>query len=310
MTPRNGTGAQPGSTLRQAIESGQFAITAEIVPPASADPEQLLARARPLKGLVSAVNVTDAAGARAAMGALPAAVILHNDGIDPILQMTCRDRNRIAIQGDLIGAAALGIRNILALAGDDPKTGDQPDAKPVGDLNSTALIATAAALRDKGELPSARKVEGDMSFYLGAADAPIDPPADWEPKGLRAKIEAGAQFAQTQFCMDIGVVRRYAARLAQEGITDKLKFLIGVTPFASAKSAIWMKEKLFGTIIPDAFIKRMESAADPKAEGQAICTEFLLELAEVKGIAGAHIMAPLNSSSIPAVIEAFRKGRG
>jgi len=301
--------AEIKSGLREKLAAGRFAITAEVAPPASTDPEMLLSRVRPLKGLVDAVNVTDAASARAAMGALAGAAILVREGVEPILQITCRDRNRIAIQGDLLGAAALGIRNILALAGDDPKAGDQPDAKPVFDLNSTGLLTTAAVMRDKGELPSGRAIEGKADFYLGAADAPIDPQPGWEPKGLKAKMDAGAEFAQTQFCMDIGVVRRYAARLTEAGILPKLKMLIGVTPFASAKSAIWMREKLFGTIIPESMVKRMEQAADPKAEGKAICTEFLLELAEVPNIAGAHIMAPLNVSAIPDVIAAFRTGR-
>jgi methylenetetrahydrofolate reductase (NADPH) len=300
--------AEIKSGLREKLAAGRFAITAEVAPPASADPEMLLSRVRPLKGLVDAVNVTDAASAKAAMGALAGSALLVREGIEPILQITCRDRNRIAIQGDLLGAAALGIRNVLALAGDDPKAGDQPDAKPVFDLNTTALIATATAMRDKGELPSGRAIEGKADFYLGAADAPVDPQPGWEPKGLKAKMDAGAEFAQTQFCMDIGVVRRYAERLTEAGIFPKLKMLIGVTPFSSAKSAIWMREKLFGTIIPEAMITRMERAADPKAEGKAICTEFLLELAEVPGISGAHIMAPLNVSAIPDVIAAFKKG--
>jgi len=261
-------------------------------------------------GLVDAVNVTDAASARAAMGALPAAAIIVRAGVEPILQMTCRDRNRIALQGDLLGAAALGIRNILVLRGDDPKAGDQPEAKPVFDLDSVTLISTAAAIRDRGELPSGRRVEGRAEFFLGAADTPVDPPPDWSPKGLIAKAAAGAEFAQTQFCMDIGVVRRYAARLVAEGITERVKILIGVAPLASARSATWMRTNLFGTIIPDAIVARMEGAADPKAEGRAICVELLHELSAVPGIAGAHIMAPLNDAAIPLVAEAFRKGRG
>ena len=298
------------SRFRQTLAAGRFAITAEVAPPASSDPEQLLAKVRPLKGLVDAVNVTDAASARVAMGALAAAAIIAREGVEPILQMTCRDRNRIALQGDLLGAAALGIRNILVLRGDDPKAGDQPEAKPVFDLDSTALLSTAAGIRDRGELPSGRKVEGRADFFLGAADMPVDPPPDWSPKGLLAKAAAGAEFAQTQFCMDIGVVRRYAARLAEQGITERVKILIGVAPIASARSAAWMRENLFGTIIPDAIVARMEGAADPKAEGRAICLELLQELSAVPGIAGAHIMAPLNDAAIPLVAEAFRKGRG
>jgi methylenetetrahydrofolate reductase (NADPH) len=237
-----------------------------------------------------------------------AATILLNNGIEPILQLTCRDRNRIALQSELVGAAAMGITNILVLTGDDPKKGDQPDAKPVFDLDSSALMALAAHIRDKGELPHGRKVGGSPDYFIGAADAPVDPAPDWTPKSLLKKIESGAQFAQTQFCMDTGVVRRYMARLAEHGLGGKLYFLIGVAPLASAKSARWMKEKLFGVIIPDWIVDRMDKASDPKAEGQAIAVEILRELAEIPGVSGAHIMAPLNEGAIPGVIEAVRTG--
>src|SRR6185503_4544782 len=161
-----------------------------------------------------AVNITDGAGARPHLGAVTAAAMLVEAGIEPILQFTCRDRNRIAIQGDLLAAAACGVRNILALRGDDPSAGDQPDAVPVFDLDPRQLLETARLLRDKGELPSGRKVAGRADFFIGAADNPVDPAPGWQPKGLAAKVAAGAQFSQTQFCMDAQVVRRYMARLA------------------------------------------------------------------------------------------------
>src|SRR5215218_2301421 len=202
--------------LEQAIASGRFVITAEVTPPVSSNRNDLLAKALPLKDLADAVNVTDGAGARAHLGALAAATILARNEIEPVLQLTCRDRNRLALQSDLLGAAALGLRNLLVLRGDDPSAGDQPDAKPVFDLDSGALIATAVGIRDRGELPSGRKVTGKANFFVGAADMPIDPPKDWQPKSLKGKITAGAQFAQTQFCMDIEVVKRYVARLAKD----------------------------------------------------------------------------------------------
>src|SRR5688572_21649921 len=223
--------------FEKALASGRFVITAEVTPPVSCNPEDLLDKSLPLKGLADAVNVTDGAGARAHLGALASAVILQRNGIDPVLQMTCRDRNRLALQSDLLGAAALGLHNLLVLRGDDPTAGDQPDAKPVFDLDSGALIATAISIRDKGELPSGRKVTGKAEFFIGAADMPIDPPKDWQPKSLKAKIAAGAQFAQTQFCMDINIVRRYVARLQQDKLPNKIALLIGVVPLRSAKSA-------------------------------------------------------------------------
>jgi methylenetetrahydrofolate reductase (NADPH) len=234
------------------------------------------------------------------MGALASAIFLAAEGIEPILQITCRDRNRIALQSDLMAAAALGIRNLLLLKGDDPKQGDQPDAKPVFDYDTAALTKVAVMMRDRGELPTGRKVGGKAEFFIAAADVPIDPPAGWEPKSLKGKIEAGCEFVQTQFCMDAGVARRYLARLGEHGV--KLPFLIGISPLRSAKSARWMKEKLFGTIIPDATIARLEAAANPAAEGRRICVDLIRELADIPGVAGVHIMAPGNEAAIADVI--------
>jgi methylenetetrahydrofolate reductase (NADPH) len=267
----------------------------------STDPAEFLTRAMPLKGLATAVNVTDGAGAKVHLSSLAAAHFLVQNGIEPIFQMTCRDRNRLALQGDILGAEALGIRNMLMLAGDDPKTGDQPEAKPVFDLDSKGLLAMADRMRREHKLPSGTAIAGKLSIVLGAADVPIDPPPGWEPKALRAKIEAGADFVQTQFCMDMDVVRRYAARLLQAGISTPI--LIGVAPIPSARSARWMREKLFGTLIPDAIVSRLEKAADPKREGRRVCVELLQQLAEIPGVAGAHVMAPMNFAEIPMTIE-------
>jgi methylenetetrahydrofolate reductase (NADPH) len=289
------------SNLHARLQSGDFVVTAEITPPVSTDPAEFLTRALPLKGLATAVNVTDGAGAKVHLSSLAAAHFLVQNGIEPIFQMTCRDRNRLALQGDILGAEALGIRNMLMLAGDDPKLGDQPEAKAVFDLDSRALLAMADRMRREHKLPSGTPIAGKLSIVLGAADVPIDPPPGWEPKGLRAKIEAGADFVQMQFCMDLGVVRRYAARLIDSGI--KVPILIGVAPIPSARSARWMREKLFGTLIPEAIVSRLEKAADPRREGRRICIEILRALAEIPGVAGAHVMAPMNFAEIPAVIE-------
>ncbi len=281
-------------------------MTAELAPPVSCDAQELLQKAAGLKGLADAVNVTDGAGARAHMGALAAASFLISAGIEPVLQITCRDKNRIALQSEMMGAAALGIRNLLLLTGDDPKAGDQPDTKPVFDIDSKTLIETARRLRDEGALPTGRKVAGKAAFFIGAADMPIDPPDGWQPNALLAKIKSGAQFAQTQFCMDAEVVRRYMGALEKAGITRQLSILIGVNPLRSAKSAAWMKSNLYGTIIPDAFVERMEKAADPAREGVHICIELIEELTTIPGVAGVHIMAPGNDAAIPDVIAAIR----
>jgi len=292
------------SEFERALKSGRFVVTAELAPPVATDRAGLIARARSLKGLATAVNVTDGAGARAHLSSLVAAHFLLNNGVEPILQMTCRDRNRIALQSDLLGAMALGIRNVLVLTGDDPKAGDQPEAKPVFDLDSRGLLETAHRMRTEHRLPTGMEIKGETKLLLGAADMPLDPPPDWNPKSLRAKLDAGADFVQTQFCMDMGVVRRYSARLLDLGIAPRLSVLIGVAPIPSARSARWMREKLMGTLIPDAVVDRLDKAEDPRAEGRRICAELLQQLTEIPGIAGAHVMAPQTPSAIPEVIAA------
>src|SRR5271166_4639615 len=201
-------------SLKQILDSGQFALTAEITPPVSCALSDLLAKVAPLKGLADAVNVTDGAGARAHLESTIAASALLNRG-------------------------------------DDPKVGDQPEAKPVFDLDAADLAATAVSIRDLGRLPNGRAVGGSAHFYIGVADAPVDPAEGWAPSRLIKKVESGARFAQTQFCMDPAILRRYATRLADHGLGTRLHLLVGVVPLASAKSARWIKSHLIGSIIPD-----------------------------------------------------------
>jgi methylenetetrahydrofolate reductase (NADPH) len=288
------------------LGTGRFLITSEITPPVSFDPQALRDKVLPLAGLVDAVNVTDGASARAAMDPLAASALMMQAGVEPIMQLTCRDRNRIALQGSVIGSAALGVRAFLCLTGDDPKTGDQPETKGVFDINSIALMETVAGI-GKGVLPSGREVAGATALFPGCADMPIDPVDDWEPKSLKDKIAAGACFAQTQFCMDIGVVRRYIARLHVCGIPKDFPMLIGIAPLASGKSARWIRDNLFGSIIPDIIVERMDAAAEPRAEGTAIALELMQELATIEGVAGVHVMAPLNEKAVPGLVEAARK---
>jgi methylenetetrahydrofolate reductase (NADH) len=280
------------STLEKKINAGRFVITAEIVPPLSAAAGKLLAEAELLEGKVDGINLTDAAAGKTSMSSFAAAAILVANGHEPILQVTCRDRNRIALAGDLIGAAAQGVQNLLILKGDDPKGGDQPEAKPVFDYESGQLLALARDLRDKGALPAGRKIEPPPKFFIGAADVPRRPDANWKATPLLNKIDAGADFVQTQFCFDLDVARAYIGRLREEGITDRLAVIIGVGPIRSAKSARWMNENLFGVHVPEATIQRLEGAKDQAAEGRAICVELIRGLREIEGVAGAHVMAP------------------
>ncbi len=288
--------------LEALLRAGSFAVTAETSPPDAGGAEPLLARALCLRGLADAVNVTDGAGARAHMSALAAAALLAQNGIEPVLQFTVRDRNRLALQGDLLGAAALGIPNILCLHGDDVRAGDQPEAKPVADIDSRELMRTARRMRDEGTFPSGRAIDPRPRLFIGAADTPLDPKPGWRPDGLEAKIDAGADFVQTQFCFDIAMLRRYLAWLADHGLTERLFVIVGVGPLASAKSARWMNENLFGVGIPESIIERLERAADQRAEGRRICVELLQELALTRHVAGAHLMAPRRESAIAETI--------
>jgi methylenetetrahydrofolate reductase (NADPH) len=280
------------SELKSRIQKGEFVITAEIVPPLSAGPDRILAEAKSLGDKVTAINVTDAAAGRTTMSSFAAAAILAANGFEPVLQVTCRDRNRISLAGDLIGASAQGIRNVLILRGDDPKGGDQPEATPVFDLEAAQLMAMTRDMVEKGQLPSERKIDPAPELFIGAADVPRAPDENWKSGPLLNKVEAGAGFLQTQFGFDLDTVRKYIQRLNDDGITEKLGVIIGVGPIRSAKSARWMNENLFGVSVPEATIARLEGAENQHAEGKKICAELIAGLQEIKGVAGAHIMAP------------------
>lgn len=278
--------------LKSLLTSNEFVVTAEITPKLSANPQDILQQVQPLKGRADAVNVTDGAGARVAMSSLAASALLVQDGFEPVVQMTCRDRNRIAIAADVIGAAALGIRNLLALTGDDPTSGDEPEAKPVFDLSSRNIIELTRSMSDDGKTASGRELSGRPNLFVGAADAPFDPPADWRPDGLLDKVAAGAQFVQTQFCFEPAIVKRYLIVLEDFGILEKASIIIGVGPIASSRSARWMNDNLFGVTIPDQTVKRLDDAKDEAAEGLKICVELIQAYQEMPGVSGVHVMAP------------------
>ena len=290
------------SNLKSSLDKGKFVITAETSPPDAADVSSVLNRAGCLKGLVDAVNVTDGAGAKAHMSALAAATILSQNDIEPVLQFTTRDRNRLAIQGDLIGGWALGIPNILCLFGDDITAGDQPDAKKVHDIDSRELIETAKIMRDEGTFPTGRKIDPKPELFIGAADMPREPDQNFSPSGLLAKIKAGANFFQTQFAFDIDVLKNYMSVIRDAGITEKAYYIVGLGPLSSARSAKWMDENLFGVNIPRKVIKRLESAENEKNEGKKICIELLQQFKEIKGIHGAHLMGPRQEQTIANIV--------
>ena len=203
-----------GSRLERVLRSGRFAVTAELNPPDSADPQAVYDRALVLASVCDAINATDASGANVHMSSVSVCALLTRAGYEPVMQVSCRDKNRIAIQGDLLGAAAMGVRNVLCLTGDGVQAGDQPEAKPVFDLDSTTLLRTACTLRDKGMFLSGRKLDVPPKLFLGAAENPFAPPYDFRPLRLAKKMEAGADFVQTQFCFDV-------PRLREETPTEK-----------------------------------------------------------------------------------------
>lgn len=287
--------------LRHCLQSGHFAITAELTPPRGAELESLTEAAAILKPAVTAVNLTDGAGARVRMSSLAAAIHLRQHGIEPILQMTCRDRNRIAIQSDLLGAAAFGINNVLAITGDSVQ--DSDDATPVFDLNSRTLLAAIQDLCGEGAKVAGGPLTARPQFFCGTADMPFAAPDDWLPEALLAKQRAGARFVQSQYCFDMDLLRRYLQKLAAHGLTEKLYFLVGLGPLRSAEGARWMRDNLHGTVMPEGIIRRMEAARDPQEEGIEICAELMQRAREIPGVAGVHLMAPGHHKAIVDAVQ-------
>ena len=291
-----------GSRLEQAFARGDFVVTAEFSPPDSADPADVEARLAPFRGYVDALNVTDASGANCHMSSLGVSVLLVQAGCEPVMQISCRDRNRIAIQGDILGAAALGVRNLLCLSGDHVSNGDHPGAKHVGDLDAVTLLAAARTMRDESRFLSGRRLSTAPPLLLGAADNPSAPLPESRVARLLKKIEAGAQFVQTQYCFDLERLERYMAMVRDAGLHERVRILVGVGPIASAKTARWLRARVPGVHIPNAIVERLERAADPRAEGKRICIELIRRIREIPGVAGVHVMAPKQDHLVPGIV--------
>lgn len=291
-----------GSRLESLLRAGSFVVTSECSPPDSADPADVLTRIHHYDGWVDALNVTDAPGAHCHMSSLGVSLILARAGWEPVMQMTCRDRNRIAIQGDVLAAAALGIRNLLCLTGDGITNGDDPGAKPVFDLDAISLLDTVRRLRDDGLYRSGRKLTGRPRLFLGAVDNPFAPPFDLRPLRLARKVAAGARFVQTQFCFDLPMLERYMAAVRATGLHERCFILVGVGPLASARSARWMRQHVPGVHIPDATIARLDRATDPQREGVRICVETIERIRTIVGVAGIHLMAPKKEHLIGPIV--------
>jgi methylenetetrahydrofolate reductase (NADPH) len=291
-----------GSRLERLFERGDFVVTAEFSPPDSADPADVRVRLEPFRGYVDALNVTDASGANCHMSSLGVSVLLLQAGCEPVMQISCRDRNRIAIQGDILGAAALGVRNLLCLSGDHVSNGDHPGAKHVGDLDAVTLLAAARTMRDEGRFLSGRKLTTAPRLFLGAADNPSAPLAEARLARLEKKLAAGAQFVQTQYCFDVERLERYMALVRAAGLHERIRVLAGIGPIASAKTARWLRAKVPGVHVPDAIVDRLERAPDPRAEGKRICIELMRRIREIPGIAGVHVMAPKQDHLVPELV--------
>jgi methylenetetrahydrofolate reductase (NADPH) len=284
-------GCVAGSKLELALRAGKFAVTVEMNPPDSADPADVFEAAKPLAEVADAINLTDASGANCHMSSIGMCALLTRMGHGSVYQISCRDRNRIAIQGDVLGAAAMGVRNVLCLTGDDVGAGDQPGAKPVFDLDSLTLLRTIRTMRDEGVFLSGRKIVKPPRLFLGAAENPCVEPLEWRPERLAKKVAAGAEFIQTNYIYDLPRFEKFMARVRDLGLDKKVFILPGVGPLASAKAARWMRSKVPGIHIPDSVIERMEKAEKPGEEGKRICIELIQQIKEIAGVAGIHIMA-------------------
>ena len=277
--------------LERVLRRGEFAVTAELNPPDSADPEDVYDRVAPFDGWVDAINAVDASGANCHMSSVGICALLTRMGYAPVLQVACRDRNRIAIQGDVLGAAAMGVANILCLTGDGVQAGDQPGAMPVFDLDSISLLETVRTMRDEARFLSGRKITSPPHVFVGAAANPFAPPYAFRALRLAKKVEAGAQFVQTQYCFDVPMFKDFMRQVRDLGLHEKSFILVGVGPLASAKAARWIRSNVPGIHIPDAIIARLEAAENQKQEGKKICIEIMQECREIEGVSGAHVMA-------------------
>ncbi len=289
--------------FERVLRAGGFAVTAELAPPDSADPDEVYRRARVFDDYADAINATDGSGANCHMSSISVCALLTHRGYAPVMQISCRDRNRIAIQGDILGGAAMGVCNLLCITGDGVQAGDHPQARPVFDLDSVSLLGIARTLRDDHHFESGRKITIAPRVFLGAAANPFAEPLDWRPIRLAKKIEAGAQFIQTQYCFDVPRLRHFMAAVEDLGLLDKAYLLIGVGPLRSAKAAEWMRTHVPGLHIPDAVIARLAGAQDPAREGRNLCVELIQEIRAIRGVHGVHVMAYRQEESVAEVIE-------
>lgn len=293
------------SKLHKVLEDGNFAVTAEIGPPKHASAHGIRHRAQMLKNYVDATNITDCQTAIVRLSSIAAGVHILDCGVEPIIQMTCRDRNRIAIQADLLGAYSLGMRNLLCLSGDHQKFGNHPTSKNVYDVDSIQLISLMRGMRDDRKFFCGEEIEDhEPRFYIGAVENPFADPFEYRVDRLEKKIEAGAQFIQTQCVFDMERFECFMDMVRERGLDKRAHILAGVTPLKSWRAAKYLQTGVSGMIVPDSLVERLKKAEDPKKEGVAICVEQIKHIKEkVKGVHGVHIMAIAWEEVVPEIAE-------
>jgi methylenetetrahydrofolate reductase (NADPH) len=288
--------------FERVLRAGAFAVTTELAPPDSADPQEVYQRARVLDGYVDAINATDGSGANCHMSSLAVCALLTRVGYAPVMQISCRDRNRIAIQGDILGGAAMGVCNMLCLTGDGVQAGDHPQAKPVFDLDAVSLLQIGRMLRDEHHFQSGRKLSFSPRVLFGAGENPMVPPLAFRALRLAKKVAAGAQFIQTQYVYDLPRLRTFMRSVEDLGLIDQVFLLIGVGPIRSAKAAEWMRNHVPGVHIPDAIIERLAGAQDQAREGRNMCVELIQEIRTIRGVHGVHVMAYRQEEAVAEII--------
>ena len=284
-------------TFKDSLKTKEFVVTAHVNLPRAPDADSLIRQGEILRPAVDAVQLTDNPTAQVHMSGMAAAALLLQQGMDPIVHMTCRDRNRIALQSDLIGAAALGVTSVLLMRGEHIPDSMKPKVRNVFDTRAKELMAFIQDLKDAETVPLV------SDFLVGATATLFDPAADWTPDNLIEKCDAGANFVQTQLCFDMDIVRNYMARIVASRLTHRLSFIMALSPLPSADVAHWMRDNVKGALIPESIIERMEQASDPECEGIEICAELLQDLATIPGVSGGNLLTLGELESIPAAID-------
>ncbi len=291
-----------GSRLEHVLSAGGFAVTAEIAPPGSADPMEVRRIAALLRDSTDACNVTDCQRAMVRMSAMAAAALALQEGVEPVLQIVLRDRNRIALQADLLGAAALGVRNVVCMRGDPPHVGNERDAAGVYDLNTEEFLTTARTLRDDGVLRGGDRVDPPPKLFIGATANPFGGSLVESFENLRGKVTAGADFVQTQAIYDVDRFEEWMRLVRKEWLHEHVHILAGVIPLRSAKMARFMAEKVPGVVVPKDILRRMETAPDPRAEGLTTALRTIEALRSIEGVHGVHLMAVNWEEAVPVLV--------